>query len=183
MSLLYFLRGQDKLSAAEGDNADQPRSAPELEEVPKPEDNVPSDAELNDQSTQEGHLHPECNLPVIPNAPSYGFGLMPASAGHLSQFDGPEAWAHDVSRLANFAVSTSSYLLSYFLISPYKLLNFGSKHLLSWLRTMLLELLILLEILVSDTWIWGYYEGSSKYMQKLRKPYEHLHLSPNIIGL
>nr|KJB63040.1 hypothetical protein B456_009G451000 [Gossypium raimondii] len=75
-------RSQGILSAAEGDNADQPRSPPELEEVPKPEGNVPSVAELNDQSTQEVHLHPE---------------------GHLSQFDGPEAWVHDVSRLANFA--------------------------------------------------------------------------------
>ncbi|KAK8301047.1 hypothetical protein V6Z11_D05G434900 [Gossypium hirsutum] len=96
-------RSQGILSPAEGDNADQPRSPPELEEVPKPEGNVPSVAELNDQSTQEVHLHPEGNPPVIPNAPSYGFGLMPASAGHLSQFDGPEAWVHDVSRLANFA--------------------------------------------------------------------------------
>ncbi|XP_052486625.1 GBF-interacting protein 1-like isoform X2 [Gossypium raimondii] len=96
-------RSQGILSAAEGDNADQPRSPPELEEVPKPEGNVPSVAELNDQSTQEVHLHPEGNPPIIPNAPSYGFGLTPASAGHLSQFDGPEAWVHDVSRLANFA--------------------------------------------------------------------------------
>ncbi|KAK8691183.1 hypothetical protein V6N13_074701 [Hibiscus sabdariffa] len=101
-------RSQGMLSTLEGDNASQLQSPPELEKVPEPEGNISSDAELKvDQSKQEVHLHPEGNQCVGPNAPSYGFGLMPASASHLTQFDGPEARGHDVSRLANFSGGNS----------------------------------------------------------------------------
>ncbi|XP_039061129.1 GBF-interacting protein 1-like isoform X2 [Hibiscus syriacus] len=101
-------RSEGMLSTLEGDNADQLQSPPELEEVPEPEGNSSSDAELKvDQSNPEVHLHPEDNQCAIPNAPSYGFGLMPASSSHLAQFDGPEALAHDVSRLVNFSAGNS----------------------------------------------------------------------------
>ncbi|KAL4279335.1 hypothetical protein GQ457_03G023140 [Hibiscus cannabinus] len=101
-------RSQGMLSTLEGDNASQLQSPPELEKVPEPEGNISSDAELKvDQSKQEVHLHPEGNQCVGPNAPGYGFGLMPASTSHLTQFDGPEAWGQDVSRLANFSGGNS----------------------------------------------------------------------------
>ncbi|XWS09625.1 hypothetical protein CRYUN_Cryun39dG0005800 [Craigia yunnanensis] len=101
-------RSQDILSAVEGDNADQPQSPPEFEKVPESDGNISPDADLKvDQSNQEMHLHPEGNQSVIPNVPGYGFGFMPASASHLAQFDGPEARAHDVSRLTNFASGNS----------------------------------------------------------------------------
>ncbi|KAK8626376.1 hypothetical protein V6N13_134025 [Hibiscus sabdariffa] len=101
-------RSQGMLSTLEGDNADELQSPPDLEKVPEPEGNSSSDAELKvDQSNPEVHLHPEGNQSAVPNGPSYGFGLMPESASHLAQFDGPEAWAHDVSRLANFSAGNS----------------------------------------------------------------------------
>ncbi|KAE8713722.1 GBF-interacting protein 1 [Hibiscus syriacus] len=101
-------RSKGMLSTLEGENA-QLQSPPELEKVPEPEGNSSSDAELKvDQSNPEVNLHPEGNQCAIPNAPSYGFGLMPASTSHLPQFDGPEAWAHDVSHLANFSAGNSS---------------------------------------------------------------------------
>ena len=97
----------------EGDNADQPQSPPEFEKVPESDDNISTDADLKvDQSNQEIHLHPEGIQGVIPNVPSYGFGFMQAAASHLAQFDGPEAWAHDVSRLTNVAVSTCFFLVT-----------------------------------------------------------------------
>ncbi|GMJ15961.1 hypothetical protein HRI_005265300 [Hibiscus trionum] len=101
-------RSQGMLSTLEGNNASQLQSPPELEKVPLPEDNISSDAELKvDQSNQEMHLHPEGNQCAVPNAPSYGFGLMPASTSHFTQFDGSEAWANDVSCLANFSGGNS----------------------------------------------------------------------------
>ncbi|GMI63821.1 hypothetical protein HRI_000051300 [Hibiscus trionum] len=101
-------RCQGMLSTLEGDNADQLQSPSNLEKVPEPEGNSSSGAELKvDQSNPEVHLHPEGNQCAIPNAPSYGFGLMPASTSQLAQFDGPEAWAHDASRLANFSAANS----------------------------------------------------------------------------
>ncbi|KAK8644035.1 hypothetical protein V6N13_013308 [Hibiscus sabdariffa] len=100
-------RSQGMLSTLEGNNADELQSPPDLEKVPEPEGNS-SDAELKvDQSNPEVHLHPEGNQCAIPNGPSYGFGLMLASASHLAQFDGPEAWAHDVSRPANFSAGNA----------------------------------------------------------------------------
>lgn len=102
-----------------GDNADQPQPPTDFEKAPKSNDITSSDANLKvDQLSQEMRLHSEGNQSVIPNDPRYGFGLMPASASHFVQFDGLESQAHDVSHLANFAVSSyaSSLLLSYFLM-------------------------------------------------------------------
>ncbi|XWS11386.1 hypothetical protein CRYUN_Cryun38cG0079400 [Craigia yunnanensis] len=101
-------RSQSILSAVEGDNADQPQSPPEFEKVPESDDNISPDADLKvDQSNQEMHLHPEGIQSVIPNVPSHGFGFMQAAASHLTQFDGPEARAHDVSHLTNVASGNS----------------------------------------------------------------------------
>ncbi|XP_022753009.1 GBF-interacting protein 1-like isoform X2 [Durio zibethinus] len=105
-------RSQGTLSAVDGGNADgnadQPHSPPEFEKVLESDGNISSDADLKvDQSNQEMYLHPEGNQSVVPNASSYGFGFMPASASHLAQFDGPEARVHDVSHLTKFASGNS----------------------------------------------------------------------------
>ncbi|XVF77018.1 hypothetical protein PTKIN_Ptkin14bG0006600 [Pterospermum kingtungense] len=102
-----FSRSEVIISAAEGDNADQPQSPPEFEKVPESDGNISPDADLKvDQSNQEAHLHPSGNQSVIPNV-GYGFSFMPAPPSHLAQFDGPEARAHDVSRLTNIAIGNS----------------------------------------------------------------------------
>ncbi|XVE50885.1 hypothetical protein DITRI_Ditri01bG0199300 [Diplodiscus trichospermus] len=96
------------ISSVDGDNADQPQSPPEFEKVAESDGNISTDADLKvGQSNLEIHLHPEGNRSVIPNVPSYGFGFMPVSTSHLAQFDGPEARAHDVSRLTNFSSGNS----------------------------------------------------------------------------
>ncbi|XVE80594.1 hypothetical protein DITRI_Ditri14bG0152100 [Diplodiscus trichospermus] len=101
-------RNQGVLLAVEGDNADEPQSTPEFEKVPESDGNISSDADLKiDQSNEEMHLRLEGKQNVIPNVPSYGFGFMPAAASHLAQFDGLEAWMHDVSRLPNFSSGNS----------------------------------------------------------------------------
>ncbi|KAE8702738.1 GBF-interacting protein 1 [Hibiscus syriacus] len=99
---------QGILPAMEGDNTEQQKAPPEFEKVPESDCNVPSDADLNlDQSNQEMHLHPESNKSIIPNVPSYGLSFMPASATHPAQFDGPDARIHDVSHLTNLISGNS----------------------------------------------------------------------------
>ncbi|GMJ11582.1 hypothetical protein like AT3G07660 [Hibiscus trionum] len=99
---------QGKLPAAEGDKTDQQQAPPEFEKVLESNCNVSPDADLkDDRSNQEMHLHPESNQSTIPNVPSYGLSFMPASTTHLSQFDGPDARIHDVSRLTNLVSGNS----------------------------------------------------------------------------